>query len=96
MTRREGECESCLIVCGPGQLEIGTTHYRNHDICGFCLMAWRRIDAKAQELFQRDATWEELINPVKSWFRSQKDRLEKVMRDELAPAGVGGRHNIRH
>ncbi len=85
-------CEGCERYMMPLYLEP----YREHSLCYQCLMAWRRLDMIVQTIFQRDATWQEFLDPRPSWFRDRIVELEKSIVDEVAPSTAGGRQYVRH
>ena len=74
--------------------------YREHRLCYQCVRAWKRLDKVVQELYDREATWEEFLDPRPSWFEKQKEKLEKTMADELDvdmyPDPSGNRAYMKH
>jgi len=85
-------CQACTRWVLPLYIEP----YRGHNLCHQCVRAWQCLDMRIQELFQRDATWQEFLNPQPSWFRDRIVKLEKSMLDVLAPSTAEGCQYIRH
>jgi len=52
-TGRVKKCEACGFICP-------LNRYRGHDICGYCIKAWRYLDVK----IERETTWVEFLNPT--------------------------------
>jgi len=52
-------CEACAALAGRGH-SVSCSSYRGHDICGYCLSVWERLDT----ILQRKATWVEFLDPT--------------------------------
>lgn len=50
------KCEACGTLCGPGHLEGRTQRFRGHNLCSYCPLAWKRLEAS----LGRPADWREL------------------------------------
>lgn len=82
-------CQRCML-----SLYIET--YRGRRLCYQCVRAWKRLDGIARELYDREAAWEEFLDPRPSWFKGRLAKLEKTMVDELDLDVSGERKYIKH
>ena len=57
-------CEGCGVLAGLGYTELVLMRYRDHDLCGYCVVAWKRLE----KVLGREATFKEFREPKLSMF----------------------------
>lgn len=66
------ECDACGALCGSGHLDGLPSPYRGHQLCGHCLVLWKRLD----RVIGRQTLWGEFLIPPIKIFPWRKRKLK--------------------
>jgi len=63
------KCDACGILCGTGHLYGVPSLYRGHNLCGYCVTSWKRLD----RLIGGETTYEEFKSPPLRMWKTKED-----------------------
>ena len=52
------DCDACGILCGTGHFDGLPSSYREHNLCGHCIVNWKHLN----RALRRRATWDEFLS----------------------------------